>query len=109
MMYYSKAYFLNGAMSLTFVLLQDVFKNLDTEVDEEFELDLMVNSVKQKGGVMIGQKPNEDEPMDSTESDSEYEVEKEVYKANKNQKSKENQDGFETVPAPKGNFGFFVS
>lgn len=81
----------------------------------------MVDSVKKKGGVIIGQvseikaengkkiksilskspKDDVDEGNESeSDSDSDYDMEKEVVK----EKKKKNNDkaGFETVPAPKG-------
>lgn len=81
----------------------------------------MVDSVKKKGGVIIGQgsesvaengkkiksilskklKDDVDEGNESeSDSDSDYDMEKETIK----EKKKKNNDkaGFETVPAPKG-------
>lgn len=66
---------------------KDIFKNLEDEKDEDFELDKMVEEYKKKGGCIIGQN-------DSIDSNKENEVEKSKNIGKKKQKDVKDNDDY---------------
>ncbi|RZC40271.1 FtsJ, Spb1 C, and/or DUF3381 domain containing protein [Asbolus verrucosus] len=73
---------------------RDVFKNLIDEKDEDADLDRMVQEFKKKGAKVIGEEDNKTTDSDySSDSESDFDVEKEVPVSINNVK----KDGFEIV------------
>lgn len=85
---------------------KDVFKNLEDEKDEDFELDKMIENYKRKGGKIVGeekeQMEKEEDDTDagsnyaSDDTDSNYDVE-EMMAPNKKVKKIGGKDGYEVV------------
>jgi hypothetical protein len=92
------------------LLFQDIFSGIETEADEDFELDALASDLKSKGGKVLGQDKEDDKEYDSDdESDgassvaSDYEM-PQVPKKRTNEemdsssKKASKNGGFEVVP-----------
>ncbi|XP_043269975.1 pre-rRNA 2'-O-ribose RNA methyltransferase FTSJ3 [Venturia canescens] len=79
---------------------KDVFKNLENEDDEDFELDKMIEVYKNKGGKIIGDEKVEDKKPSvgvKKEDDSDSEYDMEIMTESKKVKKVGGSDGFEVV------------
>lgn len=91
---------------------KDVFKNLEDEKDEDFELDKMIENYKRKGGKIVGeekeQMEKEEDDTDaesnyaSDDTDSNYDVE-EMMAPNKKVRKIGGKDGYEVVSKEQSN------
>lgn len=104
-------------VNLCIFFLQDIFKGLDDEADEDYELDKMVDGIKEKGGVIIGEEKlkskgkkknkkgkNQKDESSSDDDDSDYDMEEVQKQDKKQQNKKDKKAGFEIAPLEKGVF-----
>lgn len=91
------------------MLFQDIFSGIETEADEDFELDALASDLKSKGGKVLGQEKEDDKEYDSDdESDgasvaSDYEMPQVPKKRTNDEmdsssKKSSKNGGFEVVP-----------
>lgn len=91
------------------MLFQDIFSGIETEADEDFELDALASDLKSKGGKVLGEESKDDQEYDS-DDESDAESEASDYEAPQLPKKRTNDEmddsskkaskhgGFEVVP-----------